>query len=149
MPQVSGGNAVEQFGGVDIQPADARGDFGPFLVQELRARRGPQPLRGTAIDEHADAAPHGDQPVFLEALIGLGHGQRIGALIGGEGAYRRQRIPLANPAIEDHRDDLVAQAMGGQLTKIEDIAPIVTFLATDGWWITGQTIFANGGYTTR
>jgi hypothetical protein len=20
---------------------------------------------------------------------------------------------------------------------------------TDGWWITGQTIFANGGYTTR
>ncbi len=42
-----------------------------------------------------------------------------------------------------------SQAMGGQLTKIEDIAPIVDFLATDGWWITGQTIFANGGYTTR
>ena len=42
-----------------------------------------------------------------------------------------------------------SQGMGGQLTKIEDIAPIVTFLATDGWWITGQTIFANGGYTTR
>ncbi|MGO2659703.1 SDR family oxidoreductase [Mycetocola reblochoni] len=42
-----------------------------------------------------------------------------------------------------------SQAMGDQLTKIEDIAPIVRFLATDGWWITGQTIFANGGYTTR
>lgn len=42
-----------------------------------------------------------------------------------------------------------SQAMGQQLTKIEDIAPIVRFLATDGWWITGQTIFANGGYTTR
>ncbi len=42
-----------------------------------------------------------------------------------------------------------SQAMGNQLTKIEDIAPIVTFLANDGWWITGQTIFANGGYTTR
>ena len=42
-----------------------------------------------------------------------------------------------------------SQAMGNQLTKIEDIAPIVLFLATDGWWITGQTIFANGGYTTR
>ncbi|GED99385.1 SDR family oxidoreductase [Gordonia crocea] len=42
-----------------------------------------------------------------------------------------------------------SQAMAGQLTQIEDIAPIVTFLATDGWWITGQTIFANGGYTTR
>lgn len=42
-----------------------------------------------------------------------------------------------------------SQAMGNQLTQIEDIAPIVTFLATEGWWITGQTIFANGGYTTR
>lgn len=41
-----------------------------------------------------------------------------------------------------------ASALGG-LTKIEDIAPLVEFLATDGWWITGQTIFANGGYTTR
>jgi len=25
----------------------------------------------------------------------------------------------------------------------------VVFLAGDGHWITGQTIFANGGYTTR
>ncbi len=42
-----------------------------------------------------------------------------------------------------------SQAMGNQLTQIEDIAPIIRFLASDGWWITGQTIFANGGYTTR
>ncbi|OIM65478.1 hypothetical protein ATX89_10035 [Oenococcus oeni] len=42
-----------------------------------------------------------------------------------------------------------SQAMGNQLTKIEDIAPIIKFLTTDGWWINGQTIFANGGYTTR
>ncbi len=41
-----------------------------------------------------------------------------------------------------------ASALGG-LTKIEDIEPIVRFLVTEGWWITGQTIFANGGYTTR
>ncbi|ROZ85478.1 SDR family oxidoreductase [Gordonia sp. OPL2] len=42
-----------------------------------------------------------------------------------------------------------SQAMGNRLTEIEDIAPIVTFLCTDGRWITGQTLFANGGYTTR
>lgn len=42
-----------------------------------------------------------------------------------------------------------SQGMGNQLTQIEDIAPIVRFLATEGWWVTGQTIFANGGYTTR
>ena len=41
-----------------------------------------------------------------------------------------------------------ASALGG-LTDIKDIAPLVDFLVTDGWWITGQTIFANGGYTTR
>lgn len=41
-----------------------------------------------------------------------------------------------------------ASALGG-LTNIKDIAPLVEFLVTDGWWITGQTIFANGGYTTR
>lgn len=42
-----------------------------------------------------------------------------------------------------------SQGLSNQLTKIEDIVPLVLFLATDGWWITGQTIFANGGYTTR
>ncbi|MBL1271662.1 MAG: SDR family oxidoreductase [Oceanospirillales bacterium] len=42
-----------------------------------------------------------------------------------------------------------SQAMGNQLTMIEDIVPIVKFLATEGWWINGQTLFANGGYTTR
>lgn len=42
-----------------------------------------------------------------------------------------------------------SQALHNQLTQIEDIAPLVKFLTTDGWWINGQTIFANGGYTTR
>ncbi len=50
-------------------------------------------------------------------------------------------------------DDAVAfhksMAMGGRLTNIKDIAPIVKFLCTEGSWITGQTLFANGGYTTR
>jgi NAD(P)-dependent dehydrogenase (short-subunit alcohol dehydrogenase family) len=42
-----------------------------------------------------------------------------------------------------------SQAMGNRLTEIEDIAPLVVFLADEGHWVTGQTIFANGGYTTR
>lgn len=42
-----------------------------------------------------------------------------------------------------------SQALHNQLTQIEDIAPLIKFLTTDGWWINGQTIFANGGYTTR
>ncbi|MFD4530734.1 SDR family oxidoreductase [Kitasatospora sp. NPDC058397] len=42
-----------------------------------------------------------------------------------------------------------SSSMNGELTRIEDIAPLVKFLLTDGWWINGQTVFANGGYTTR
>ena len=42
-----------------------------------------------------------------------------------------------------------SQGLGNRLTEIEDIAPLVKFLVTDGGWITGQTIFSNGGYTTR
>lgn len=40
-------------------------------------------------------------------------------------------------------------AMENRLTEIKDIAPIVRFLCTEGGWMSGQTIFANGGYTTR
>lgn len=35
------------------------------------------------------------------------------------------------------------------LTDIEDIVPWIRFLITDGWWMTGQTILVNGGYTTK
>ncbi|KAJ5471458.1 hypothetical protein N7530_008815 [Penicillium desertorum] len=42
-----------------------------------------------------------------------------------------------------------ANGMGNRLTMVKDIAPIIRFLCTDGASITGQTIFANGGYTTR
>lgn len=51
----------------------------------------------------------------------------------------------ADDAVAYHKS---ASALGG-LTDIKDIAPLVEFLVTDGWWITGQTIFANGGYTIR
>ena len=35
------------------------------------------------------------------------------------------------------------------LTDVDDIVPLIRFLVSDGWWITGQTILANGGYTTK
>lgn len=35
------------------------------------------------------------------------------------------------------------------LTDPVDIVSLIRYLVGDGWWITGQTIFANGGYTTR
>ncbi len=35
------------------------------------------------------------------------------------------------------------------LTDIEDVVPFIRHLVSDGWWITGQTILINGGYTTK
>lgn len=35
------------------------------------------------------------------------------------------------------------------LTHIEDIVPWIRFLVSEGWWMTGQTILVNGGYTTK
>lgn len=48
-------------------------------------------------------------------------------------------------AVEFHKSN----AVGGRLTKVGDITPIFKFLCTDGAWINGQTLFANGGYTSR
>ncbi|CBV43782.1 SDR family oxidoreductase [Halomonas elongata] len=35
------------------------------------------------------------------------------------------------------------------LTDIEDVVPLIRHLVTDGWWMTGQTLLTNGGYTTK
>ncbi|MCW2254921.1 NAD(P)-dependent dehydrogenase (short-subunit alcohol dehydrogenase family) [Providencia alcalifaciens] len=35
------------------------------------------------------------------------------------------------------------------LTDLEDIVPYIRFLVSEGWWMTGQTILVNGGYTTK
>lgn len=35
------------------------------------------------------------------------------------------------------------------LTHLEDIVPWVRMMVSEGWWMTGQTILVNGGYTTK
>ena len=35
------------------------------------------------------------------------------------------------------------------LTDIQDVVPFVRHLVSDGWWVSGQTILINGGYTTK
>lgn len=36
-----------------------------------------------------------------------------------------------------------------RLTKVSDIVPIVRFLVTEGGWMTGQTLYASGGFTAH
>ena len=59
-------------------------------------------------------------------------------------ASNTRRIVRALEVIE-----ITGRPFSASLPRYEDIAPIVEFLADPGAWITGQTIFANGGYTTR
>jgi len=42
-----------------------------------------------------------------------------------------------------------SQAMGNRLTDVEDIVPWIRFLLTDGYWLNGQTLLVNGGFSTR
>lgn len=35
------------------------------------------------------------------------------------------------------------------LTDIKDVVPFIRHLVSEGWWITGQTMLINGGYTTK
>ncbi|ABN67548.1 short-chain dehydrogenase/reductase (SDR) family protein [Scheffersomyces stipitis CBS 6054] len=44
---------------------------------------------------------------------------------------------------------LASVGLNGRLTELPDIVPIVRFLVSEGAWITGQTIFASGGFTAR
>lgn len=32
---------------------------------------------------------------------------------------------------------------------IDDIVPWIRLLVSEGWWMTGQTVLVNGGYTTK
>jgi len=35
------------------------------------------------------------------------------------------------------------------LTDIADVVPLIRHLVGEGWWMTGQTLLVNGGYTTK
>ena len=54
-----------------------------------------------------------------------------------------------NAAAPGEPDYVKSQTTNGELTRAEDIAPWVRFLLTDGWYLNGQTVFVNGGFTTR
>jgi len=106
----SGQRPLQQVLEIEAEAADLRGDGGPAVVEEIVAFGGPQALGGAVGDEHADPALHHHKPFVLEGLIGLCDGQRIGAMLGGEASHRRQRIAVADPAVENQGRDGIAEA---------------------------------------
>ncbi len=103
------------------------------------------------------AAFTGNYSIYAGAKATVEHFTRAGAKeFGGRGISVTAVAPgpMDTPFFHAQETEATtayhksASALGG-LTQIEDIAPLVRFLVSEGWWITGQTIFANGGYTTR
>src|SRR5690348_10317100 len=99
--RLSGALALQQFGGVDPEPTHSRADFGPFLLEEPVALGIAETRPGAGSDEHAHPALHDDQSFVLEALVGLGDGQRIRLFLNGQRADRRQRITIIILSGED------------------------------------------------
>ncbi|MBV4458446.1 SDR family oxidoreductase [Pseudomonas sp. COR58] len=53
-------------------------------------------------------------------------------------------------AVAYHKTAAALSALSSTgLTDIGDVVPFIRHLVSDGWWITGQTILINGGYTTK
>lgn len=62
--------------------------------------------------------------------------------------------PMDTPFLYgQENDDSIAYyktvGLGQRLTETSDIVPIIRFLVSEGAWVTGQTIFASGGFTAR
>lgn len=53
------------------------------------------------------------------------------------------------PGIAGEIRHLIREFTESDLTTSEDVVPFVRFLVSEGWWITGQSILANGGYSRK
>ena len=74
--------------------------------------------RAPAVDEHAQAALLLDELLVDELLVGLQHRERIDPIFGGDVAHRGQRIAFLEHAVEDHRDDTIAQLAVDRLAVV-------------------------------
>ena len=85
-----------------------------------------------------------------KVILIVGGGKNLGRLLS-----RRAKLVLHynSKSSKTGSEKMLAevQALGveaflfqSDLTKVKNVSRLA-----EGWWITGQTIFANGGYTTR
>src|SRR3954470_13741045 len=93
--------ALQQILGIEPEQLDMRADPRPAVLQEMVTLGEPELLRCPRQHEHADAATDLHIAVVLEALIGLGDRQRIGAMLGGKRANRGKLVPRTILAAQD------------------------------------------------
>src|SRR5579864_7667527 len=98
-----------QFVGGDPEALDGRKDLRPLVLEEALALVFHQCLARAGADVHAPAATLLHQLLVDELLVALEHGERIQGEVRGDVPHRRQRIPLLEDALEDHRDHPVPQ----------------------------------------
>ena len=100
---------LEQIVHRDAEPVDPCADRGPLLADEALALLPQQGGTRAGRNEHADPASHLDLAVLLELLVGLGDGERVGAFLRRERAYRREHLAFPIAPVDDRGGDLVAQ----------------------------------------
>src|SRR5262249_10932153 len=108
-----------------------------------------QNVARTGVDEHAKPAPLLHDLLVGELLIGLEHGQRVDAKLGGYIAHRWQRIAFVQHAIEDVGDDAIAQLPIDRLIVIPGIVHRGFKLGACFYWAFGGSWGSAAGPLAR
>src|SRR5262245_18847255 len=102
------GSAREELLRGQPEPPNGRVDPRPLLGQELLLFAPQQQAARADVDEHASPPPLLDELLVGQLLVALEDRERIDPVVGGDRPHRRQGIALVQHAVEDHRDDPVA-----------------------------------------
>jgi len=130
----------------------------PFLVMQQAARHVVDGGRIINIGTSLQAAYTGLYGVYAASKAALEQLTRaLSKEIGERGVTVNQVAPGAidTPFMRaEETSETLAYIKGGspmgRLGRVRDVAPIVAFLASEqSRWVTGQTLFVNGGFVTR
>src|SRR5206468_12353505 len=100
------------------EPLDSRLDARPLLVEELLALALQEPRTRAADHQHPEPATRFDEPVVHELLIPLEDREWIHAIFTRNRPHRRQRLAFLEDAVENHRDNAIAQLAINRLTVV-------------------------------
>jgi hypothetical protein len=100
------------------QPLNGGGDPGPLFREKFLSFALQQQIARAVINEHAKASLCLDQLLGDQPLIGLQNRERVDPIFRRDIAHRRQRIAFLEHAVENHRDDTIAQLAIDWLTVV-------------------------------
>src|ERR1700682_3071824 len=91
------------------QPLNLLPNSRPFLFQKLLALAAQKKFARACVDEHAATAPHLDQFLVDEFLVGSQNRERVESIVSGHGTDRWDGIAFLQQPLQDHGDDTAAK----------------------------------------